>query len=62
MNQTTMARADLAQCKQVVQEELPPYGGVLGYDWRDWIIAHALLAEAMGLIESQTAEQERKHE
>jgi serine/threonine protein kinase len=54
-NQVAAARADLAQCEQVVQEEMPRFGSVLGFDWRDWIIVHALLTEARALIEGQSA-------
>jgi len=53
LNQVPDARADVARCAQLVQEQMPRVGGVLGYDWRDWIIVHALLAEAQGLIENQ---------
>lgn len=55
LNQVDDARTDLAMCEQVVQKEMPHFGGVLGYDWRDWIIVHALLSEAQNLIEGQTA-------
>ncbi|HTA29213.1 MAG TPA: serine/threonine-protein kinase, partial [Candidatus Cybelea sp.] len=54
LNQMAAARADLARCEQVVQDQMPRFGDVLGYDWRDWIIAHSLLAEARNLIQSQT--------
>ena len=68
LNQLAGARADLARCEQVVQQEMPQFGGFLGYDWRDWIIVHALLAEAQTLIEGHTAsslrfeQQPQKHE
>jgi serine/threonine protein kinase len=55
LNQVADARADLVRCEHLVQEQMPRFGGVLGFDWRDWIIVHALLAEAQGLIEGQTA-------
>jgi len=35
-----------------VREQLPAPGSRdLGHDWKDWIIAHALLDEARTLIE-----------
>jgi len=55
LNQVADARADLARCEQVVQEQMPRFGGILGYDWRDWIIVQALLDEAHDLIKGQTA-------
>jgi serine/threonine protein kinase len=55
LNQVADASADLARCEQVVREQTPRFGGVLGYDWRDWIIVHALLTEARALIEGQAA-------
>ena len=46
------ARASLANLERVVRENLPPSGSRdLGFDWKDWIIAHALRDEAMNLIE-----------
>jgi serine/threonine protein kinase len=54
LHQVAASRADLARCEQVVQDQMPRFGDVLGYDWRDWIIAHALLAEARNLIQGQT--------
>jgi len=62
LNQVADARADLARCEQVVQNQMPRFGDVLGFDWRDWIIVHALLAEAQGLIEGGPAGQGQKHE
>ncbi len=49
LNQVADARADLTRCEQIVNEQMPRFGGVLGFDWRDWIIVHALLAEAQDL-------------
>jgi hypothetical protein len=59
LNHVAEARADLARCERVVQEQMPRLGGVLGFDWRDWIIVHALLAEARAVIEGQRASSER---
>jgi hypothetical protein len=39
-----------------VQEKLPvPGSRDLGSDWKDWIIAHALLDEASSLIEGPSS-------
>jgi len=53
LNQVADARADVARCEELVQKQMPQLGRALGYDWRDWIIVHALLAEAEGLIEGR---------
>ncbi len=46
------ARTALAQCAEIIKAKMPSLeSGDLGGDWRDWIIAHALLAEAKSLIE-----------
>jgi len=56
LKQVANARAALAQCDTVVEQHMPKLGrDRLGYDWRDWIIAHALLDEAHGLIEGATS-------
>src|SRR6185436_8032142 len=56
MGQTNEARASLAQLETIVQEKLPAPGSRdLGHDWKDWIIAHALLDAARSLIEGATA-------
>jgi tetratricopeptide (TPR) repeat protein len=56
LKQVEDARAALAKCNQVVEEQLPKAGPrELGSDWRDWIIAHALLTEARGLIEGASS-------
>jgi eukaryotic-like serine/threonine-protein kinase len=45
------ARDALTQCAEIVEKKLPkPESGDLGGDWRDWIIAHALLTEAQNLF------------
>jgi serine/threonine protein kinase len=45
------AQDALTQCAQIVERKLPkPESGDLGMDWRDWIIAHALLTEAQQLF------------
>jgi serine/threonine protein kinase len=52
LGQTNEAHAALARLEKIVQEALPAPGSRdLGYDWRDWIIAHALLDESRSLIE-----------
>jgi serine/threonine protein kinase len=52
LKQVEKARIALAKGDTVVAEQLPKLGSHdLGYDWRDWIIVHALLTEAKGLIE-----------
>jgi len=51
LNQVAAARTNLANCNKVVITQLPAPGTRdLGGDWRDWIIAHALLTEAQNLI------------
>jgi len=50
LNRVDDARVALAKCEKIVQE-MPTLGSWdLGTDWRDWIIAHALLTEAQNLI------------
>jgi tetratricopeptide (TPR) repeat protein len=47
-------RPALAKCDKVVADRLPKLGGRdLSNDWRDWIIAHALLTEARSLIDAE---------
>ncbi len=49
------ARAALAKLEKVLRDDVPPpRSRDLGHDWKDWIIAHALLDEASTLIEGQT--------
>jgi hypothetical protein len=51
LNQIDAARTNLLNCERVVLTQLPGLGAQdLGGDWRDWIIAHALLTEAQNLI------------
>jgi serine/threonine-protein kinase len=53
LRQAEHARASLAQAEKLVRESTPQLdSGDLGGDWRDWIIAHALLKEATGLVNS----------
>ena len=50
------ARTALAEFESVVQKTVPPpESHDLGSDWRDWIIAHALLDEARSLIGGPSA-------
>jgi hypothetical protein len=52
LNQAEDSRASLKKCAEVVEAKFPRLkDGNLGQDWRDWIIAHALLAEAQSQIE-----------
>ena len=53
LGRTNDARADVAQCELLVEKQLPQLGHDLGGDWRDWIVVHALLKEAQGLIEGR---------
>jgi serine/threonine protein kinase len=56
LGQVANARAALVKGDTVVAEHLPKLGiQRLGYDWRDWIIVHALSEEAHGLIEGATS-------
>ena len=55
LKQTDDSRAALKVCADVVQREMPKLDdGLLGGDWRDWIVAHALLTEAKSQIEGPT--------
>jgi len=50
-NHVEDARGTMAMCQKIVTEKLPKLGtSNLGGDWRDWIIAHALLTEAQDLL------------
>jgi tetratricopeptide (TPR) repeat protein len=42
----------LTNCTRVIETKLPKLGKWLGKDWKDWIIAHALEAEAKQLIDA----------
>jgi serine/threonine protein kinase len=44
------ARQALTNCNRVIASKLPALGQNLGFDWRDWIIVHALRQEAQSLI------------
>lgn len=51
LDEVTDARITLAKCENVVRGQLPALRTRdLGGDWRDWIIAHALLDEAHKLL------------
>jgi hypothetical protein len=55
LKQTDDSRAALKVCTEVVQGEMPKLDdGLLGGDWRDWIVVHALLTEAENQIEGAT--------
>jgi len=55
MNQMDEARAALAKGLAIEEKQLPQLdSGDLGNNWLDWIIAHALLKEATGLIEGSS--------
>ncbi len=52
LGQTKEAHAALARLEKIVREKLAaPGSSDLGSDWKDWIIAHALLDESRTLIE-----------
>lgn len=52
LNEPEAASVSLAKARAIFENKLPkPENGDLGSDWRDWIIARALLAEARPLIE-----------
>ena len=54
LNQLEASRANLKKSADIVQNQLPKLeAGRLGGDWRDWIIAHALLTEAKSTIEAK---------
>jgi hypothetical protein len=56
LKQIEESRLALAKCAEFVETQMPKIEtGDLGGDWRDWIIAHALLNEARNLIEGATA-------
>jgi eukaryotic-like serine/threonine-protein kinase len=56
LNQVDAARTNLSNCEKVVLTQLPGLGAQdLGVDWRDWIIAHALLTEAQNLFDAPPA-------
>jgi serine/threonine-protein kinase len=62
LRQAEGARASLVRAEKLAQESMPQLdSGDLGGDWRDWVIAHALLREATvlmnnsGLPEQQAA-------
>jgi hypothetical protein len=52
--ETVEARAALAECNKICEEKLPKPDADLGKDWRDWIIAHALLSEAKRTIDGDS--------
>jgi tetratricopeptide (TPR) repeat protein len=52
--QMDQARATFAQGVAIAETKLAKLdSGDIGEDWGDWIIAHALMREAIGLIEGQ---------
>lgn len=58
LQQPEAARASLARAVTLFQTRLPKLeSGDLGDDWRDWIIAHALIIEAETLIATGTNSQ-----
>jgi serine/threonine protein kinase len=55
--------ATLEKCAAIIETKMPKLkGGNLGQDWRDWIIVHALMAEAKGLIEGAHGTNGSPHE
>jgi hypothetical protein len=52
LNQAGEARMTLSEASEFAGTKLPRLdSGDLGEDWQNWIIAHALLREAKGLID-----------
>ena len=52
LKQIDEARSALAIGVEIAETKLPKLdSGGLGYDWADWVIAHALMREAKALIE-----------
>ena len=48
--------AHAAKGAEIAETKLPKLdSGDLGDDWKDWIVAHALLSEAKALIEGPSA-------
>jgi tetratricopeptide (TPR) repeat protein len=49
--QIEAARSALRKCEEIIESKMGrPGSGDLGQDWRDWIIVHALFAEASDMI------------
>jgi serine/threonine protein kinase len=56
LKQTDAARATLARGRQILETKLPKLeSGDIGPEWRQWIMAHALMGEATALIGGQPA-------
>jgi hypothetical protein len=56
LQQPEAAHVSLAKAATIFDTQLPKLeSGDLGSDWRDWIIARALLAEARSLIKDGAA-------
>jgi serine/threonine protein kinase len=56
LKQTDAARATLARGRQIVESKLPKLeSGDIGPEWRQWLMAHALMREAAALIEGPPA-------
>jgi tetratricopeptide (TPR) repeat protein len=54
LTQGDEARETLAAGLEIAETKLAkPEGGEVNYDWRDWILAHALMDEAKALIEGK---------
>ncbi|MEI6394682.1 MAG: hypothetical protein WCT12_26710, partial [Verrucomicrobiota bacterium] len=54
MHQWDQARVALAKGGKIAEAKLPKLdSGDLGSSWHDWIIAHALMREAKGLVEGE---------
>jgi WD40 repeat protein/serine/threonine protein kinase len=59
LQQIEPARASLANGAKIEQKLAKLGSGDIGWDWVDWIIAHALMREAEGLIGGQPATAEK---
>jgi serine/threonine protein kinase/tetratricopeptide (TPR) repeat protein len=60
LNHREEAAAALAKGTSIFGQMAGPQSGNLGGDWYGWIIAHALLSEAQGLIDPSPKTQSRK--
>jgi serine/threonine-protein kinase len=60
LRQAEGARASLVRAEKLARESMPQLdSGDLGGDWRDWVIAHALLKEATGMMNNSGLPQQQ---
>ncbi|HKR32657.1 MAG TPA: serine/threonine-protein kinase, partial [Terriglobales bacterium] len=55
LKQADEARVTLAACNKMFEEKIPKAGEEPGDEWRDWIVAQALLSEAKRMIEGESS-------